>query len=154
MSLADWERHGWLTLHASSPQEIAELQAVLRRDLRDSQSSDVSADWRFNIAYNAALQAAKAALAAAGYRVARGGDGHTRTLESLALTVGLDPRSVRRLNVCRKRRNAAEYDHAGITSDAEVEEKFSSRRCRACRTGCPGSSRYLGRSPSCPQGRM
>lgn len=94
----------------------------MRRDLRDSQSSDVSPDWRFNIAYNAALQAAKAALAAAGYRVARGGDGHARTLESLALTVGLEARSVRRLNACRKRRNAAEYDHAGITSDAEVEE--------------------------------
>ena len=94
----------------------------MRRDLRDSESSDVSPDWRFNIAYNAALQAAKAALAAAGYRVARGGDGHARSLDSLALTVGLEARAVRRLNACRKRRNAAEYDHAGITSDAEVDE--------------------------------
>ena len=63
MSLADWERNGWLTPHASSPQDIADLQAVVRRDLRDSQARDVSADWRVNIAYNAALQAAKAALA-------------------------------------------------------------------------------------------
>lgn len=94
----------------------------MQRDLRDSQSNDLRADWRFNIAYNALLQSAKAALAAAGYRVARGADGHTRTLDSLAFTVGLDAISVRRLNVFRKRRNAAEYDHAGITSDADVDE--------------------------------
>ena len=94
----------------------------MQRDLHDSQSCDVSADWRFNIAYNAALQSAKAALAAAGYRTARGGDSHGRTLDSLTLTVGLDPLSVRRLQAFRKRRNTTEYDHAGVTSDAEVDE--------------------------------
>lgn len=94
----------------------------MQRDLQDSRARDVSADWRFNIAYNAALQAAKAALAASGYRVARGTDSHHRTLESLAHTIGLDNVSVRRLGVFRKRRNTAEYDHAGVTSDAEADE--------------------------------
>jgi xanthine dehydrogenase molybdopterin-binding subunit B len=68
------------------------------------------------------LQAAKAALAASGYRIARGTDSHHRTLESLAQTIGLDPASVRRLGVFRKRRNTAEYDHAGVTSDVEADE--------------------------------
>jgi hypothetical protein len=122
MSLADWERHGWLIPHTTSPQEIADLLALVQRDLSDSRARGVSADWRFNIAYNAALQSAKAALAAAGYRVARGADTHSRTLESLSLTVGLDASSVRRLQAFRKRRNTTEYDHAGVTSEAEAGE--------------------------------
>jgi len=122
MSLIGWERNAWLVPHTTSQQEIAELLAVVQRDLRDSRSSDLSADWRFNIAYNAVLQSAKAALAASSYRVAKGADGHNRTLESLALTVGLDAPSVRRLNAFRKRRNTVEYDHAGITSESDVDE--------------------------------
>lgn len=122
MSLAVWEQDGWLTPHTASPQEIGDLLALVQRDLHDSLTRNLSADWRFNIAYNAALQSARAALAAAGYRVAKGGDGHHRTVESLALTVGLDASSVRRLNAFRKRRNTAEYDHAGITSDSDADE--------------------------------
>jgi hypothetical protein len=45
----------------------------------------ISEDWKLNIAYNAALQAATAALAAAGYRAARE-QHHYRTIQSLALT--------------------------------------------------------------------
>ena len=43
-------------------------------------------------------------------------------MESLSLTVGLDAGSVRRLHVFRKRRNTTEYDHAGVTSEAEAGE--------------------------------
>lgn len=122
MSLTDWQRHGWLTPHATSAQEIGDLLALVARDLRDSQASGVSADWRFNIAYNAALQSAKAALATAGFRTARGPDAHSRTIESLAFTVGVEASTVRRLQVFRRRRNSTEYDHAGVTSDAEADE--------------------------------
>ncbi len=94
----------------------------MQRDLHDSRAADVSADWRFNIAYNAALQSAKAALAAAGFRAARGWDAHCRTLDSLQLTVGVEASMVRRLQVFRTRRNSTEYDHAGVTSDAEADE--------------------------------
>ena len=66
MSLTDWERNGWLTTHTTSRQEVGDLLALIRRDLHDSRSADLSADWRFNIAYNAALQSAKVALAASG----------------------------------------------------------------------------------------
>jgi hypothetical protein len=40
----------------------------------------------------------------------------------LTLTAGLETSTVRRLQVFRKRRNSAEYDHAGVTSDAEADE--------------------------------
>ena len=71
MSLSDWERNGWLTKHQTSSNEIRDLLQVVERDLADSASKGLSADWRLNIAYNAALQAATSALSAAGYRASR-----------------------------------------------------------------------------------
>ena len=65
MSFADWVKNGWLVAHKTSKREIANLLGIVARDLKDSQAKDVSDDWRFAIAYNAALQAATAALAGA-----------------------------------------------------------------------------------------
>ena len=62
MSLPDWERNGWLQSHKSSPNEVRDLLAVVDRDLADSAAEGMSPDWRMNIAYNAALQAATVAL--------------------------------------------------------------------------------------------
>jgi hypothetical protein len=36
MTLADWQRNGWLTPHQTSVHEIADLLAVVDRDLADS----------------------------------------------------------------------------------------------------------------------
>ena len=66
MSFADWVKNGWLVAHKSSKREIANLLGIVARDLKDSQAKDALDDGRFAIAYNAALQAATAALAAAG----------------------------------------------------------------------------------------
>ena len=38
MSLIDWSRNGWLVPHRTSPGEIADLLAVVERDLADSAS--------------------------------------------------------------------------------------------------------------------
>ena len=89
MSFADWVKNGWLVAHKSSKQEIANLLGIVARDLKDSQAKGVSDDWRFAIAYNAALQAATAALAASGYRPGRDSH-HYRVIQSLELTVGKD----------------------------------------------------------------
>lgn len=70
MSLDEWLQNGWLAAHQTSPAEIHDLLAVARRDLADAAVPGLSADWRLAIAYNAVLQAATAALAAAGYRSA------------------------------------------------------------------------------------
>jgi len=72
VSLADWLNDGWLVKHESSAEEIAALLAIVERDLANATLAGLSEDWKLNIAYNAALQAATAALAAAGYRAARG----------------------------------------------------------------------------------
>jgi hypothetical protein len=64
MSLEDWLKNGWLVEHKTSQAEISELLAIADRDLSDCKARGLSADWKLNIAYNSALQAATAALAA------------------------------------------------------------------------------------------
>ena len=106
VSFADWVNNGWLVAHTSSKQEITNLLGIVARDLKDSQAKDVSDDWRFAIAYNAALQAATAALAAAGYRASRDSH-HYRVIQSLELTVGKDTKfywHVRRVPQEKKRK--------------------------------------------------
>lgn len=121
MSLEDWLRNGWLIEHHASAQEIKDLLAVVGRDLRDSQVTGLSPDWKLSIAYNAALQAATAALAAAGYRASRDAH-HYRTIQSLAHTVGTDSALVVHLDAFRKKRNIGDYERAGIISEQEATE--------------------------------
>jgi hypothetical protein len=52
MSFEDWVKNGWLEVHKSSKEEIANLLGIVERDLKDSRAKDVSNDWRFAIAYN------------------------------------------------------------------------------------------------------
>lgn len=122
MSLNAWQANGWLLAHKTSRQEIAGLLAIVERDLHASETANLSPDWRLNIAYNAALQSAKAALAASGYLAGKAGNAHYHTLQSLTLTIGLDAKTVARLDAFRKRRNSTEYDTAGVTSDSEADE--------------------------------
>jgi len=121
MSLQDWLRNGWLTEHKSSKEEIAGLLGIIERDLGTSQNTSIPTDWRFAIAYNAALQVATAALAASGYRASRESH-HYRTIHSLELTVGTDAMRIRSLDAFRKKRNVSNYEMGGAVSDREVLE--------------------------------
>jgi len=82
MSLDDWLRNGWLVAHKPTRQDIHDLLGIAERDLRECRTEGLSPDWRLAIAYNAALQSAAAALAAAGYRSSRNGQ-HYRIFQSL-----------------------------------------------------------------------
>ncbi|MFZ5865169.1 MAG: hypothetical protein ACOYXY_04740, partial [Thermodesulfobacteriota bacterium] len=104
MSLDDWLRNGWLSKHSPTRQETSELLAIVARDLRDAKTPGLSPEWKLNIAYNAALQAATAALAACGYRASRQAH-HYRVIESLAHTIGLEEVFVRQLDGFRRKRN-------------------------------------------------
>ncbi len=73
-----------------------------------------------NIAYNAALQAATMALAAAGYRASRD-QHHYRVIQSLRETLGTDASAVNTLDTFRKKRNTAGHDRAGMVSEADAE---------------------------------
>ena len=122
MSLREWLEKGWLREHKTTRTEIAAILAVADRDLADSRAVGLSADGRFQIAYSAALEAATAALAAAGYRPGRVESQHYRVLQSLALTVGATPQQVSTLESFRKKRNIASYERAGLVSQEETRE--------------------------------
>jgi hypothetical protein len=121
VSLKDWLNNAWLTQHETGQEEIADLLAVIDRDLNDCQSEGLSPDWRLAIAYNAALQVALAGLAAEGYRVARESH-HFRAIQSLSLTLGCDKALVAQLDAFRKKRNISDYERAGSVSIREATE--------------------------------
>ena len=62
---------GKLRSHRTSAREIADLLGVIDRDLADAAVQEVSADRRFAIAYEAALQLATIAIYASGYAPTR-----------------------------------------------------------------------------------
>lgn len=121
MSLRDWQRNSWLVAHKTSREEISGLLAIVERDLGNAKVAGLADDWRFSIAYNAALQAATAALCAAGYRAVRE-QHHYRTIQSLALTIGWPARRVDQLDRFRKKRNVLGYETAGVVSEREARE--------------------------------
>lgn len=127
MSLDDWLQNGWIIEHRSSTEEIRSLLALADRDLRNCQVKELDADWRFAIAYNAALQAATAALAAAGYRATRESH-HYRVIQSLELTIGADPKLILKFDAFRKKRNLSSYELGGVVSSKEAEEMIALAR--------------------------
>jgi len=123
VTLELWKTHGWLQDHKTSQGELSNLLLLVNRDLQDSIKKEISLDWRFNIAYNAGLQLATAALYSAGYRTGRGGSKHYRVIQAIPLVLG-EGYSVYRdfFENCRKKRNISEYDMAGTVSEKELKE--------------------------------
>ena len=88
----------------------------------DAQARQVSADWRFGIAYNAALKLCTILLVSAGYRPDKN-LAHYRTLQALPLILGADKKvDAAYLDTCRVKRNTVEYDMAGAATQADAEE--------------------------------
>jgi len=119
--LQDWLNEGRLKAHKTSRKEIEQLFAVFERDMTDARAEDLSADRRFATAYNAALMAARAALAASGYRTS-GEGGHYWTIQSLAFTLQLDTSTITKFNKFRQKRNISDYEMIGMVSEQEVNE--------------------------------
>jgi hypothetical protein len=124
VSLQSWLQNSWLVRHATSSQEIADLLRISDRDVTACQVPGLPADWRLAIAYNAGLQAATAALAAAGYRASRDNH-HYRVIQSLEFTVATERRVIDTFDGFRKKRNSSSYDSAGAVSDREATEMLN-----------------------------
>ncbi|PLY03288.1 MAG: hypothetical protein C0623_01800 [Desulfuromonas sp.] len=121
MSLESWLTNAWLRRHEPSQQEIRDLLRIVERDLGDARS-DLSADWRFGIAYNAAQKLCFVLLHASGYRAEKNLH-HYRTIQALPLILGAERKGdADYLDACRVKRNQAEYDRVGVVSDSEAEE--------------------------------
>jgi len=121
VSLPNWQSNGWVRPHKSSPREIRDLLEIVDRDLKDAGGA-ISADWRFGIAYNAALKLCTILVHASGFRPEKTLQ-HYRTIQALSLILG-DGRAsdVDYLDTCRSRRNTIEYDHAGGVTNNNVDE--------------------------------
>ena len=83
MTLQQWAESGWLKPHDASREEVANLLAIVERDLEEAAHA-VSPEWRLGIAYNAALKLCTVLLHASGYRAAHGLQ-HYRTITALPL---------------------------------------------------------------------
>ena len=123
MSLNDWLANRWIVAHVATVEEMADLFAVVDRDLVDAAVPRLSSDWRLGITYNAALQLATLALAADGYRPGRE-RAHERAILSLRDTVGIPVKTVDLLDAIRRKRNQSNYEHAGSTSAADANELY------------------------------
>jgi len=134
MTLEQWAANGWLRSHETSPEEIANLFGIVDRDLADA-SGGISPDWRFGIAYNAALKLCTILLYASGYRAERVLQ-HYRTIQAMPLILGSDRRAdAEYLETCRKKRNIVEYDYVGGATDDEVDELISFVKDKELRSG-------------------
>jgi hypothetical protein len=121
MSLKKWAHNGWVRPHETSPQEIANLLSIVDRDLIDADRG-ISADWRFGIAYNAALKLCTILLYASGYRAERTLQ-HYRTIQAMPLVLGAERKEdAKYLDACRKKRNIVEYDYVGGATADDANE--------------------------------
>lgn len=116
MTLERYVENSWLRREPTSPQEIADQLGIVARSMSDAAVEDISDDLRFYTAFNAILALANTALRASGYRAATQSGHHTRILESLEFTLGVDGRLLRKLFAFSKKRNSASYDSAGSIS--------------------------------------
>lgn len=122
MSLAEWAKNGWLRPHKSSHIEIDNLLKIVDRDIHDANTKGLSDDWKFGIAYNAALKLCTILLHGSGYRSEKN-LAHYRTIQALPLILGhKHSANADYLDTCRKKRNETEYDMAGGVSREEVKE--------------------------------
>lgn len=69
MSINSLMKSGILVKQQSSKTEIADFLKIVERDLEDSAQTEISNDWQFGIAYNAALKLANILVRASGDRV-------------------------------------------------------------------------------------
>ena len=121
MSLNQWADNGWLKRLKTNKKEIADLFGIVERDINDT-NTDLSDDWRFGIAYNAALKLCTILLYAEGFRPTQNLQ-HYRTI--MALPIILDKEKSKDadyLNACRIKRNTVEYDYAGGASKEDADE--------------------------------
>lgn len=128
MSLQQWANNGWLKAHQTSPKEIQDLLKIVERDLADAVVGDISADWRFGIAYNAALKLCTILIYVSGYRPEKALQ-HYRTLQALPLILGANRRAdADYLDACRIKRNTVEYDYAGGATQKDADELIAFTR--------------------------
>jgi hypothetical protein len=124
MSLQNWLQNSWLVRHTTSAEEIANLLRISDRDLVACKAKELPPDWKLAIAYNAALQAATAALAVSAFRASRDNH-HYRIIQSLEFMIAPGKKTIDTFDGFRKKRNISSYDLSGAISEKEATEMLA-----------------------------
>src|SRR6185295_2855864 len=114
---AELERLADLGYLKREPPARAELEGLIHSGatrLADARNEDISADGRFDLAYNAAHALALAALRAKGYRAGK----RYFVFQVLPHTLGLPVATCRLLAKCHDQRNQTEYEGLGEVDEA------------------------------------
>jgi len=122
MSLEDLYKQDRLKKHKTSAKEIKDILKIIDRDLEDAEIKGLSADRRFAIAYNVALELATITLYCKGYRPF--GLGHHYTVfQAMKESMGDDYVDLADyFDACRVKRNVIDYDRAGGISELEADK--------------------------------
>src|SRR6185437_1049945 len=107
---------------APAKETIKRLLDAAARHIADAKVQAISAETRFGSAYTAIRMLADVGLHAHGYRTLTSKPGHHQTaVQTLPTTLGVDPRTVVRLDALRKQRNLTEYT-GDIIPDSAVTD--------------------------------
>ena len=106
----------------SSKQELDELRRKVTLSLKDAQVSAVSAQGRFEFAYNAARLMATVVVRACGYRVTGKTGHHYFTFQALEATDSVFARAVANFDAARSKRNDFSYDEPTEISDTDASD--------------------------------
>ncbi len=124
VSLKQWRDNGWIVEATTTKEDIEHLLEIADRDIAAAQNEALPPEWQLNIAFNAVLQVATAALAANGYRVATKSH-HYHAIESLRYTMRVSDDVVEQCQRFSKKRNVASYERAGMVTQTEANELIS-----------------------------
>ena len=106
----------------SSRQTIRRLLDAAKRNIADGKVRAVSAETRFAAAYAAIRMLADVGLHAHGFRTLASKPGHHQTaIQTLTPTLGIDARTLIRLDALRKQRHLTEYTGETIPEATLVE---------------------------------
>lgn len=105
-NLANLAKIGRLKVEAFSATEFKGLVASASKRLADARNEGLSAESRFDLAYNASHALALAALRCKGYR----SENRTMVFQVLEHTLGMPAAKWRVLSKCHDVRNLAEYE--------------------------------------------
>lgn len=123
MSLEQWLRNSWLQPFDPTVAGIRQLLEVVDRDLSDAKVTGLSADARFQHAYEAALQLCMIALKASGYAVPKGQSHHKRGIDSLRHTLGSDwSETADHIELCSRLRGQPMYERIGVVSAEDATD--------------------------------
>jgi hypothetical protein len=118
MSLTEWADGVGLRPHKTNATEVASLLAIVERDLANAQSQ-ISADWRFGIAYNAALNLCAILLYASGYQAEKDLR-HCHTTDALPLILYYRKDDPGYLETCRTKWTTAQHEMVEVVTERDV----------------------------------